>query len=148
MRQVIIMRGFPGSGKSTWLKNSPGRKVICSADHHFTVPGTGEYHFNHSQLEEAHNACMCKFVWSVTEGHSIVVVDNTNLTINEILPYFQVAKAFGYDIKIVEMRCSIDLAKSRNVHNVPSFIYDKMKSKYQGIPYWMEKKVQYIKVYS
>lgn len=49
MRNVIIMRGVPGSGKSTYVRNRYPEARVVSADRYFTDPATGEYRFDASK---------------------------------------------------------------------------------------------------
>jgi hypothetical protein len=53
---VIVCRGLPGAGKSTYVATlSPGA-VVCSADSYFVGPD-GAYRFDPAKLGQAHEAC-------------------------------------------------------------------------------------------
>ena len=113
--KVFILQGVSGSGKST-LANSL-RGEICSADSFFIKDG--KYQFDISKLSEAHGKCLKKFIDMVQNNIKLIVVDNTNTTIEEIAPYFAVAQAYNYDIEIISLHCPVEIAAKRNVHNVP-----------------------------
>jgi predicted kinase len=120
MNNVIILRGIPGAGKSTWvLKNVPLTATVCSADHFFTDKD-GQYRFDPSKLPDAHGACLKKYTKYVTmEFPHAIVVDNTNTTAIEIAPYAALALAHGRTLSIVTLRCPADVGASRNVHGAP-----------------------------
>jgi uridine kinase len=66
---MFVMRGLPGSGKSTLSKRiatvydtEDQKTVICSGDDYFTDPENGEYKFNAQKLQEAHTAAKNKAV--------------------------------------------------------------------------------------
>lgn len=123
MKQVIIMMGAPGSGKTTYIKNNFPGAIVVSADHYFIKDG--EYRFDHTQLSQAHKQCFDKFndhisKYAVIIGDApIIVVDNTNTRLKELRPYIDLAKDYGYNVKIIAIKCDVNLASSRNVHGVP-----------------------------
>lgn len=79
MRQVVILSGVSGAGKSTYaeklLTETQGIKV--SADHYFMWEDT--YKFDPTKLGEAHADCFKRFISHLQApfSWSCVVVDNT-----------------------------------------------------------------------
>lgn len=132
--KVIILRGLPGSGKSTWVKNHCPNAYVCSADHYFEKDG--EYKFNPQSLGAAHGSCMRSFIDALVEQRPLVVVDNTNVTLVEISPYFSVAQAFGYEVEIVCVdalkKFSVKDLSERNVHGVPHKSIVAMESRWEN----------------
>lgn len=130
--QCYILSGVSGAGKSTWIRNQPWAKNtdIHSADDFF-VQENGSYRFDFTLLSQAHDACLLKFLreirngWHAKEkgmpldGMPVEVVDNTNLTSEEIAPYYLLAKAHGYEVTLVNLLVDAKLAAKRNTHNVP-----------------------------
>lgn len=112
--KVTILSGVPGSGKSTIARSMYA--VVCSADDHFLVDG--EYRFDVTKLADAHGACLRKFVHAIQAGKD-VVVDNTNTTSEEIIPYYAFAAAWGCDIELVTVQCDPEVAAARCLHGVP-----------------------------
>ena len=56
MKNLYIVRGLPGSGKSTFAKTLVGHDfLVCEADKYFMV--NGEYKFDVTKLKEAHESC-------------------------------------------------------------------------------------------
>jgi predicted kinase len=118
------MRGLPGAGKTTWIRlNLPGAHV-CSADSFF-MGDDGVYRFDGSRLTEAHNHCLRCFTETVaglscrTDAlPSTIVVDNTGISAWEISPYYNLARAFGHDVRVVHIDCPPGKAHLRNVHGV------------------------------
>ena len=140
--RVLIMRGYPGSGKSTWVKkNLPGAH-ICSTD--FFFYRDGEYRFNPSLYPHAHAACMGSFIEALQKERPLVVVDNTNITLIEIAPYFSVAQSFGYDVEIVfvDPKLSMKELSERNVHGAPYETLCRMESRLENNfpPFWPRQK--------
>ena len=75
-RIVFVMRGLPGSGKSTIVKAisdlyQDRNPIICSADNFF-ISKSGDYSFNPSFLQDAHEASQSCMKNSVQEGNILI----------------------------------------------------------------------------
>lgn len=137
MGTVIVMRGIPGSGKSTWIKNNVPDAVVCSADLYFMQ--TGEYKFDPSKLGSAHAWCRLAYEVALRDNEPVVVVDNTNTTNKEMAFYIEKAEASGYDIVIVQLNTPADVAAARNVHGVPAEKVQQMAARMQELrPEWLK----------
>lgn len=141
--RVIIMQGVPGSGKSTFTRSveetAKGSVTVCSADHYFTDPVSGEYRFNPAGLGEAHASCMRAFLRACEDASSssTVIVDNTNITIDQMSPYYLVARAFKASVEIVRVECDPAIAADRNSHGVPKETVLRMARMMQDPPkFW------------
>jgi predicted kinase len=107
---------IPGSGKSTWIESNP-KASVHSADTFFMKEGV--YQFNPAFLADAHNACLRGFMRDCIGGQLLVVVDNTNTTIEEIAPYYAIAEAEGYNVSLFTFMVEPEIAAKRNTHGVP-----------------------------
>ena len=137
-QELIVLRGIPGSGKSTKAKSLVGQGKIHSTDD--LIDGTGDYRgffanmistgdFN--PLSQMHSKNLKNAIESMKSGISPVVVDNTNIKQNESKSYVVAALELGYaddNIKFIDIgTAGLDaetLAK-RNTHSVP---LEKIKS--------------------
>jgi len=129
---LILLRGIPGSGKSTLgeiiLQTTQQQKPdVLSADNFF-VDENGVYNFDSTKLKEAHNMCQQKCAERMRLEFSKIVVANTFTQEWEMQPYFEMAKRYGYRIHtiIVENRHG-----SKNVHNVPDDKLEQMKDRFE-----------------
>lgn len=118
------MRGVPGSGKSTYIKNNCEGAVIASADNFFMKDGV--YNFNIKLIGRAHDFCFATFNKALAAKSPLVVVDNTNVKPRDFKRYVEGAQAAGYEVQIVRVLCDPAKAASRNVHNVPAEIVHRM----------------------
>lgn len=99
-----MMRGLPGSGKSTMARTiairhfeQGGKSVaICSTDDYHMVDG--QYVFQPNNLGRFHTCNQLK-VWDfMNRGVEIVIVDNTNIKRKDMKTYIQDASHTGYEI--------------------------------------------------
>lgn len=124
MTTLYIVRGLPGSGKSTYAK-SLGIPHF-EADMYFMRGG--EYKFNPALLKRAHRWCFFN-VGDLLDDGKDVVVSNTFTTHKEMEDYLDIAKEFNCDVVIVEMKTSYG-----SIHNVPEETLEKMKARWQDAP--------------
>lgn len=129
---LILLRGIPGSGKSTLgeiILQTPQQQNpdVLSADNFF-VDENGVYNFDSTKIKEAHNMCQQKCAERMRLEFSKIVVANTFTQEWEMQPYFEMANRYGYRIHtlIVENRHG-----SRNVHNVPDEKLGQMKDRFE-----------------
>ncbi len=140
--KVFIMRGLPGSGKSTWIKNyiaawcNSLRYQIVSADDYF-LDNEGIYRFNSELLPLAHDYCLSSYITSLHQMKvAVIFVDCTNIRMYELAPYYRVAEALGVDVEIVHMMVDPYVAVARNIHGVPEEVVDRMARSFEPIPPW------------
>ena len=133
VKEVILTRGIPGSGKSTYIRENYPSALVCSADHFF-VDKQGVYNFNPKMLGCAHGSCKRKFEKSLLKGVPSVVVDNTNMQWKEYGPYLKLAKKHGYAITVVRFVVPVDVAFGRNSHGVPLEVIQGMSDRMDDIP--------------
>ena len=138
MKQVFILRGLPGSGKSYYAQNlaeelsgaDESQYFICSTDDYF-VNEQGEYHFDKFKLSQYHNLNLARFINALAQGIELVIVDNTNIKKWEFIAYSQAAIALGYRVKEeivgeVKDKSMQHLYAKRNSHNIPLKTISKM----------------------
>ncbi len=117
MKSLQILRGIPGSGKSTYAKSQTDA-VICSADDFF-LQTDGTYVYDKSKIQLAHDACFKKCHDALHNGDSTIIIDNMNAQAWEIAPYIMLGRNFGYTVEILNFACDNNVGASRNIHNVP-----------------------------
>ena len=123
------MQGVSGSGKSTQAEilKQQHNAVIVSADHFFVKDN--QYKFDGKLLNKAHACCFNTFLQLLNNNHNIIV-DNTNTSAIEIVPYTAAVNAINYqhevnqsnikyDVTIVRVVRDINSCIKSNIHSVP-----------------------------
>lgn len=129
MNELILLRGLPGSGKST-VANLIGARGAGYA--HFEADmffmQDGEYKFEPSKLKLAHNWCMIQTEKAMVDDTAIVIVSNTFTQEWEMEHYYELAKRYNYRVTslVVENRHG-----GVNVHNVPEDKVEAMRTRFQ-----------------
>ena len=125
MKELFLLRGVPGAGKST-LANSIGGTWV-EADIYFTNI-EGEYEFDASELKQAHKWCYDVVEETMNFQSDKIVVSNTFTQEWEMQPYFDLAEKYGYRVYslIVENR-----HLGINSHGVPEEKLVQMKNRFQ-----------------
>lgn len=98
-KTLIIMRGLPGSGKSTKAKTLAGEQgLIYSTDDFFMV--NGKYEYDPKMIGEYHNRNFERTQKAMFEGKPLIIVDNTNIRLWEMKKYVIAGEQNGYTIRI------------------------------------------------
>lgn len=131
--KVIVLKSAAGGGKSTLAKKLVANEtnhVICSADdyHYFNLPHKLEnYKFDINNLHIAHKTCQRKFVESLNNNVSLIIIDNTNIKLKDYKFYFLTAIEYGYEVEFhTIMGGNVEQHFKSNVHNVPRNVIEKM----------------------
>jgi predicted kinase len=136
MEKVLyIVRGIPGSGKSTFAKMLVGEDfLVCEADKYFIDKETGEYNFDFTKIKDAHKFCQDTVETYMKDSlvndqfYREIAVSNTFTQEWEMGPYFELAKTYGYKVFsiIVENR-----HEGTNEHGVPDEVLTKMRERFE-----------------
>jgi predicted kinase len=130
MKKILyLLRGVPGSGKSTVAQNIGGTHF--ETDKYFMVDG--EYKFDPTKLKQYHQMCQDEVNLAMIQNHTahlndVIVVSNTFTQEWEMKPYFDLAKTYGYQVfsLIVENRHA-----GLNQHGVPEDKVQIMKDRFE-----------------
>lgn len=132
---LILLRGLPGSGKSTFANyitagfaanfiDGNQHILVCEADHYFN--NNGKYEFVASNIADAHDYCQDCTREALLMGID-VIVSNTSTTEKEVHVYQDMAKEMNaiFVSLIVENRND-----TSSVHGVPEETVKKMKDRF------------------
>ena len=121
---MILVRGLPGSGKSTI--GSIISDTVHSADDYF-IDSSGEYKFDGIRLREAHKYCEDRCRGDMLSGKERIVVCNTFTMGWEMDTYYNMAKEYGYRVHsiIVENRHN-----GKNIHGVTDEKVEVMRKRF------------------
>ena len=126
MKTVVIMRGLPGAGKSTFAELlDPTWCATVSADD-YMCDRMGNYKFDPTRLDECHAKCQDDFRDLIGNNVPLVIVDNTNLSHEERWFYTREATMHGYRVHLVTVE---EDTPRDNIHGVPTHVIDRMRAK-------------------
>lgn len=123
---LYLIRGLPGSGKSTMashLRRSLPAKHF-EADMYFIK--NGKYIFDRKLLFAAHQWCLQE-TRKALESNFNVVVSNTFTTFKEIEPYVELAKELKVMFNVICMENTF-----QSVHNVPEETIERMRNRWES----------------
>ena len=136
MKKILyIVRGIPGSGKTTFAKKLVGDDfLVCEADKYFIDKETGEYKFDVTKIKDAHKFCQDMVETYMKDSllnnhfYTEIAVSNTFTQEWEMERYYELAKQYGYKVFsiIVENRHG-----GTNKHGVPEDKIQLMKDRFE-----------------
>lgn len=127
---LYILRGVPGSGKSTYAKQIMENRVDAIGEHYeadmYFTDGDN-YYWSADKLFYAHKWCyfsVCKAMDKPSNDY--VIVSNTFVTTKDIKPYVKAAQERGWDVSVLRFS-----NRFQNVHSVPPEVVQSMLDKFQ-----------------
>ena len=122
---LVLIRGLPGSGKSTMAKalQKAGFEWFEADSYHLN--DEGDYCYIPANVRAAHEWCQRETFKALANGKR-VVVSNTFTRRFEMEPYFEMAKTFGIEPNILE-----STGNWPNVHGVPAEVVEKMRQRWE-----------------
>lgn len=135
---LLILRGLPGSGKSTFSKavieeaEKNGLTVrVYSTDNYWMIHGR----FNPDELPLAHAWNFNRAATAMIDGINVVIIDNTNIKREHFANYIAFGQAHGYDVKERVVGEFTDKAVLeyyyRNIHDVPLHTIKRMAQEFE-----------------
>lgn len=144
-KQLILMRGLPGSGKShlagqllkSFLDDGISAIIVSADDFHYGH--SDQYDYKVKAAPFAHKKCQGDAAWHMNTGTQVIIVDNTNITISDMLPYFELASIYDYAIMLLESQASwawdVNECTTRNEHQVPRETIQSMHDRFQPLQF-------------
>lgn len=132
-KNLILVRGVSGSGKTTFVEEFIGNiSLSIATDDFFMLDGI--YTFDRNYLAEYHQRCIDSVESEMespsTETYCNIVVHNTFTKEWEMKAYFDLAEKYGYNVYtiIIENR-----HKSESIHGVSEDIINAQRERFQII---------------
>ena len=127
MAKLYIVRGIPGSGKSTIAKKllEEGKVDTHWETDMFFITQDGVYMFDRNQVSDAHRKCQEKVCQDLTSGKN-VVVSNTFVKIWEMQYYLDLVKSLNAELEIIRATGCFN-----NIHGVSSEVVERMTQNWE-----------------
>jgi predicted kinase len=149
--KLIIMGGIPGSGKSYTankiIEENAGNGIILSTDD-FWYNSEGDYVFDFTKIGFAHKWNQKRAEAAFEKGVPLIIIDNTNTTHKERVPYIELGELYDYEIEFKQsespwwteiyenikkgiiLDSDVDIFVEKNTHGVPRDTIRNMMKRY------------------
>jgi predicted kinase len=125
-KKLIVLRGVPGSGKTSWVSNyiktHPNESVIAINDYDFFF-NEDKYQLNVSQIDEARSNSMTNFLEAITQNYDTIIINNINNRFYMYVNYILISASFGYKSTVFTIPCNNEhelyMFQSRNKYKIP-----------------------------
>lgn len=124
MLELVIIRGLPGSGKSTKAKKEYSHYFHFEPDHLF-CDTHGRYIFDAQIWDKAMEWIVAMVDLALAREENVVISD-VFATKESYQPFIDVAKAHGAAVKII-----ICKEQYGNTHRVPVYVLSKMAKEFE-----------------
>ncbi|MCX4186752.1 AAA family ATPase [Methylophaga sp. OBS4] len=125
--ELVVLRGLPGSGKSTKAAKDFPEHLHYEPDHLF-CDTRGRYRFDMQVFEQAKGWVLMMADFALSRGEDVVVSD-VFAKLDELEPYIDVARYHGADVRVID--CVGDYG---NQHKVPLTVLSVMAEAFEPIP--------------
>jgi len=106
-KQLVILRGLTGSGKSVWAKKQSGA-YVCSSDSFF------ENGYDPAKEVESHAHIRTKAVLGFQIREPLIIIDDFNIQVPEVEFYAKLSSLYGYDLTIYRFLQSPGMAVEKS----------------------------------
>lgn len=132
MPSLILLRGLPGSGKSSLAEelSENGTYPVFSVDDFFTDKKTGNYLFQFDKNHLAYKQCEENTKKSMQKQIAKIFIHNTFTLEWEMEPYFKLASEFNYRIYVITVE---NRHNGKNIHQISPEQINKMAKKYKVV---------------
>lgn len=136
---IVLVRGLPGSGKTSFSINCLQNDAYVSADAYFEDED-GNYKFVATKLPEAHAWCAKRVREHISNKEvRTIYVANTFSMRWEMQPYFNIVESYPPDIREIRIYVvdlfdgglSDEQLAERNIHNVPLKTIQVMRQRWE-----------------
>jgi predicted kinase len=130
MKTLYLIRGLPGSGKSTLVQSLHNTRHF-ETDMYFIDKETGEYKWDGAKVRDAHNWCQSLVELAMTESPIVpigydIAVSNTFTRKWEMQPYIDLAEKYGWTVFVIH--CENNFG---NIHGVGVGTLDAMARRWE-----------------
>ena len=121
-----IIRGLPGSGKSTFARTF--KDCMYAENDFFHINELGEYHYSRENIGYAIEYCRGTTALFLNKKINVVVA-NTFTLLDEVREYVEMAEHFHPGVEIYRMT-----TQYKDTHDVPQNVFEAMKKRMIDIP--------------
>lgn len=134
---AIILRGVPGSGKSTFVNliKQSSKKTVVHAIDDLHRDDNGKYLWHEEHADKFYTVNFANFVVSCNNGEPVVICDAINIEVEDFQKYVDIAEQCGYAVYVVTPNPpKPSESTKRNKHHTSSLQAKEMYKRWENWP--------------
>ena len=116
MSKFILMRGAPGSGKSTLIKNSGLSDYSMSLDELRRLLAVEENGQLPTSVNKEAYALLHSILQTRVQKGKLIILDAVNASVDHIKDSIELAESYGYKIVYFQMQTSLEQCLENNLY--------------------------------